>query len=89
MAEFGGEWPTLPEREEDGARGVPTYRIGKGKQAQTGIPAAWLWDQVAQHAWSTGEPGLIFVDRINEYSALKDLGERYQIGAPIPAAKSR
>ncbi|AWN21946.1 adenosylcobalamin-dependent ribonucleoside-diphosphate reductase [Deinococcus irradiatisoli] len=85
--EFGGQWPTLPEREEDGARGVPTYKIGKGKQARSGIPAAWLWDQVAQHAWSTGEPGLIFVDRINEYSALRDLGERYQIKSTNPCGE--
>ena len=78
--EFAGKWPELPDRAEDGARGVPMYQVGD----QTGIPAAWLWDQVAQHAWSTGEPGLIFVDRINEYSALKNLGERYQIRSTNP-----
>ena len=78
--DFDGHWPELPDRAEDGARGVPVYAVGQ----QRGIPAAWLWDQVAQHAWSTGEPGLIFVDRINEYSALKNLGERYQIRSTNP-----
>ncbi|PTA66562.1 LAGLIDADG family homing endonuclease [Deinococcus arcticus] len=78
---FKGEWPELPVRAEDDAQGVPVYALKKG---QSGIPARWLWDQIAQHAWSTGEPGLIFVDRINEYSALKNLGERYQIRSTNP-----
>jgi ribonucleoside-diphosphate reductase alpha chain len=81
--EFGGHWPQLPDRDVDGARGVPIYRQGK----ESGFPAAWLWDQVAQHAWSTGEPGLIFVDRINEFSALKNLGERYHIKSTNPCGE--
>ncbi|GGM21600.1 adenosylcobalamin-dependent ribonucleoside-diphosphate reductase [Deinococcus aerophilus] len=85
--EFAGSWPTLPERAEDGARGVPVYRAGKGKNAHSGIPAAWLWDQIAQHAWSTGEPGLIFNDRVNEFSALKNLGERYEIRSTNPCGE--
>ncbi|WP_420595179.1 LAGLIDADG family homing endonuclease [Deinococcus sp.] len=82
--QFAGKWPELPDRPEDGARGVPVYELGEKGDSRSGIPAAWLWDQVAQHAWSTGEPGLIFVDRINEYSALKNLGERYEIRSTNP-----
>ena len=26
--------------------------------------------EIAQHAWATGEPGLIFIDRINEHNAM-------------------
>ncbi|GGR28458.1 LAGLIDADG family homing endonuclease [Deinococcus ruber] len=78
--DYAGQWPELPERSEDGARGVPTYL----QAGQPAIPAAWLWREIARHAWSTGEPGLIFVDRINEFSALKDLGERYQIRSTNP-----
>lgn len=78
---FAGTVPTLPERAEDGARGVPLYTQKDGK---TALPAAWLWGEIAQHAWSTGEPGLIFVDRINELSALKNLGEKYQIRSTNP-----
>ncbi|MVN89191.1 adenosylcobalamin-dependent ribonucleoside-diphosphate reductase [Deinococcus sp. HMF7620] len=81
---FKGQLPDLPVRAEDDAQGVPTYTLKKG---QSGIPAQWLWDQIAQHAWSTGEPGLIFVDRINEYSALKNLGERYQIRSTNPCGE--
>ncbi|WP_425145855.1 LAGLIDADG family homing endonuclease [Deinococcus sp.] len=77
---YPGIWPELPERADDGARAVPLY----SQQGQSAIPAAWLWREIARHAWSTGEPGLIFVDRINDYSALKELGERYQIRSTNP-----
>lgn len=82
--QFKGTLPTLPERPEDGARGVPVYA---SKDGQKGIPAAWLWDEIAQHAWSTGEPGLIFNDRVNEYSALKNLGQRYEIRSTNPCGE--
>ena len=86
---YTGTLPTLPDREEDGARGVPVYTTASnGKidptDTRPGLPARWLWDQIAQHAWSTGEPGLIFVDRINQYSALKNLGKRYEIRSTNP-----
>ncbi|GGS41821.1 adenosylcobalamin-dependent ribonucleoside-diphosphate reductase [Deinococcus knuensis] len=89
---YTGTLPTLPDREEDGARGVPTYTTASnGKidptDTRPGIPARWLWDQIAQHAWSTGEPGLIFVDRINQYSALKNLGKRYEIRSTNPCGE--
>jgi ribonucleoside-diphosphate reductase alpha chain len=72
---YTGEIPKLPER-EDGAKAIPLYG---GK-----VPARWLWHEIAWHAWATGEPGLIFVDRINELSALKGLGPRYQIRSTNP-----
>ncbi len=73
---YNGDLPELPERAEDGARGAPLYAGG--------LPAKWLWREIAQHAWGTGEPGLIFVDRVNELSALKELGEAYQIKSTNP-----
>ncbi|RTG92416.1 LAGLIDADG family homing endonuclease [Thermus scotoductus] len=72
---YAGQIPALPER-EDGAKPVPLFG---GK-----VPARWLWHEIAWHAWATGEPGLIFVDRINELSALKGLGPRYQIRSTNP-----
>ncbi|MBB6098987.1 ribonucleoside-diphosphate reductase alpha chain [Deinobacterium chartae] len=77
--EYDGRFPDLEVRQPDGARGVPVYAGG--------IPARWLWREIAGHAWSTGEPGLIFVDRVNEYSALKNLGERYQIRSTNPCGE--
>lgn len=89
---FNGQIPELPDRAEDGARGVPVYRSAQpglfdASETRPGIPAQWLWDQIAQHAWSTGEPGLIFNDRVNEYSALKNLGERYEIRSTNPCGE--
>ncbi|WP_051913574.1 intein-containing adenosylcobalamin-dependent ribonucleoside-diphosphate reductase [Thermus caliditerrae] len=72
---YTGKVPELPER-SDGAKPVPLY----GGQ----VPARWLWHEIAWHAWATGEPGLIFVDRINALSALKGLGVRYQIRSTNP-----
>ncbi len=80
---FSGTWPELPDRASDGARGVPVYEHSGG----AAIPAAWIWREIANHAWSTGEPGLIFSDRVNEYSALKNLGERYQIRSTNPCGE--
>lgn len=76
---YTGELPDLPERAQDGARPIPVYG---GK-----VPAKWLWHEIAWHAWATGEPGLIFVDRINELSALKNLGPRYQIRSTNPCGE--
>ncbi|MBI0445756.1 adenosylcobalamin-dependent ribonucleoside-diphosphate reductase [Deinococcus sp. DB0503] len=89
---YDGHLPTLPERAEDGARGVPLYRgAPRGRSqpadARPGVPAKWLWDQIAEHAWATGEPGLIFVDRVNEHSALKNLGKRYEIRSTNPCGE--
>ncbi len=76
---YNGVLPDLPERVQDGARPIPVY---DGK-----VPAKWLWHEIAWHAWATGEPGLIFVDRINELSALKNLGPRYQIRSTNPCGE--
>jgi ribonucleoside-diphosphate reductase alpha chain len=77
--DYTGLVPVLLEREFDKAKGVPLY--------SGGIPAKWIWNQIAQHAWSTGEPGLIFVDRINEFSAIRNLGEKYIIKSTNPCGE--
>lgn len=77
--EYTGVLPDLPDREADGARPIPVYRLG--------VPAKWLWHEIAWHAWATGEPGLIFVDRINKLSALKNLGERFAIKSTNPCGE--
>ncbi len=76
---YNGAIPELQTRAADGAKPVPLF--------DGGIPAKWLWRQIAEHAWSTGEPGLIFNDRVNEFSALKNLGERYQIKSTNPCGE--
>ncbi len=32
---------------------------------------AGVLHEIAQHAWATGEPGLIYIDRINEYNPMR------------------
>ncbi|WP_027881637.1 intein-containing adenosylcobalamin-dependent ribonucleoside-diphosphate reductase [Meiothermus rufus] len=73
---YQGVLPDLPERPQDGARPIPLYQ---GK-----VPARWLWHEIAWHAWATGEPGLIFIDRVNQLSALKNLGKQYEIRSTNP-----
>jgi ribonucleoside-diphosphate reductase alpha chain len=77
--DYKGSIPELPTRELDGAKGVPVY-VG-------GIPAKWLWRQIAEHAWATGEPGLIYIDKVNELSALNKLGDKYLIRSTNPCGE--
>ncbi|MCS7218403.1 MAG: ribonucleoside-diphosphate reductase [Thermus sp.] len=72
---YRGRIPDLPER-ADGAKPIPLF----GGQ----VPARWLWHEIAWHAWATGEPGLIFIDRVNALSALKGLGPQYEIRSTNP-----
>jgi ribonucleoside-diphosphate reductase alpha chain len=74
--EYKGGIPNLPVRDLDGAKAVPQFAGG--------VPAKWIWRQIAEHAWSTGEPGLIFNDRVNAMSAINNLGPKYQIKSTNP-----
>ncbi|MBN1930318.1 MAG: vitamin B12-dependent ribonucleotide reductase [Desulfobacterales bacterium] len=38
------------------------------------VPAKKIFDQMVYSAWQTGEPGIIFIDRINEYNPTPQLG---------------
>jgi ribonucleoside-diphosphate reductase alpha chain len=33
-----------------------------------------IWDKIIDHAWSSGEPGVIFIDRINAKNPIKNVG---------------
>ncbi|WP_155300651.1 adenosylcobalamin-dependent ribonucleoside-diphosphate reductase [Deinococcus kurensis] len=59
------------------------YGIGIGEA----LKAEWLWQEIAQHAWGSGEPGLIFVNRVQEHSALKNMGPRYEIRSTNPCGE--
>ena len=39
------------------------------------VKATELWDSIVSQAWATGEPGLLFLDTINENNPLSFLGE--------------
>ncbi|MFL6129082.1 MAG: adenosylcobalamin-dependent ribonucleoside-diphosphate reductase [Mycobacteriales bacterium] len=36
------------------------------------LPAAEIWQQIAENAWRTGDPGVLFVDAINRHNVLLD-----------------
>lgn len=70
---YSGEWP---EESEEGTRAIPVF--------EGGVPARWLWREIALHAHASGDPGVIFIDRVNQYSAVAGLGEEYRIRATNP-----
>ena len=39
------------------------------------LNARYVFDQIAQMAWQTGDPGVVFLDRINEYNPNPQLGK--------------
>ncbi|MCY3022987.1 MAG: adenosylcobalamin-dependent ribonucleoside-diphosphate reductase [Planctomycetota bacterium] len=42
-------------------------------------PEIWtmadIWDTIVNNAWQTGEPGVIFIDRINQFNPTPNVGE--------------
>jgi len=38
------------------------------------LKAREVWDHIAQHAWQTGEPGIVFIDTVNKDNHLPGLG---------------
>lgn len=57
------------EKEED----WPLLHPVTGKQIQT-IPAKHIWDTITEKAWETGDPGLIFLDTINQHNPTPGIG---------------
>ena len=45
-----------------------------GKTVKT-VKARKLYDKIAQHAWKTGEPGVLFIDTANRGNTVPHLGE--------------
>ncbi|MDD5153655.1 MAG: vitamin B12-dependent ribonucleotide reductase [Desulfovibrionales bacterium] len=39
------------------------------------VPAVHIFNQIVEAAWATGEPGIIFLDRINRYNSTPQLGD--------------
>ena len=38
------------------------------------IKASTLWNSIVNHAWTTGDPGMIFLDEINKKNPVKNIG---------------
>jgi ribonucleoside-diphosphate reductase alpha chain len=46
----------------------------KGKSTGEVVTVGELWNMIIEHAWKTGEPGVVFIDRVNEKNPIKNVG---------------
>ncbi len=53
----------LQALEEDAEYDLVNPRTGKAVRS---LPARQIWQQIAESAWTTGEPGVLFIDRANQ-----------------------
>ena len=57
-----GEWKKLAKTDDEGQVTGEFWTIGE------------LWDLIVTHAHASGEPGVIFIDRINRQNPIKNVG---------------
>lgn len=55
-------WAKLHKKNAEGEPTSEHFAVGE------------LWDLIIEHAWRSGEPGVIFIDRINEKNPIKNVG---------------
>jgi len=55
-------WAKLHKKNAEGEPTSEVFTVGE------------LWDLIIEHAWRTGEPGVVFIDRINEKNPIKNVG---------------
>ena len=51
------------------------------------LEAAKIWQEIAEGAWKTGDPGLVFIDRINSSSANPIRAEGWEIESTNPCGE--
>jgi ribonucleoside-diphosphate reductase alpha chain len=66
----------LTERFMEAVRRKETYRLinPRTKKEVARLFAKEVFDQIVQSAWQTGEPGIVFLDRMNRYNPTPSLG---------------
>jgi len=55
-------WAKLSKKDEEGEPTGEFFSVGE------------MWDLIVEHAWRTGEPGVVFIDRINARNPIKNVG---------------
>lgn len=53
---------------------VLNKRDAQGKDLGVAWTVGEIWNMIVEHAWRTGEPGVVFIDRINEKNPIKNVG---------------
>ncbi|MDN5347376.1 MAG: ribonucleoside-diphosphate reductase alpha chain [Clostridia bacterium] len=51
------------------------YELKFGGQVYQKVKAREVFEEIVAHAWANGEPGIIFLDRLNEDNPTPELGE--------------
>ena len=78
IVQFGGQTPLKLANALNDA-GIPILGTSPDSIDLAEDRAAWtvgeLWDEIVQHAHATGEPGVVFIDRINARNPIKNIGE--------------
>ncbi|MEM0138995.1 MAG: ribonucleotide reductase N-terminal alpha domain-containing protein [Ferroplasma sp.] len=46
----------------------------RDKKIMGRLKASMLWNSIIEHAWTTGDPGMIFLDEINKKNPVKNIG---------------
>ena len=55
---------------------MPLYKLdAEGQPTDEAYTVGELWDMIITHAHESGEPGVIFIDRINRTNPIKNVGE--------------
>lgn len=44
------------------------------KNVEKRVDAKYLWNKIIQSAWTTGDPGLLFIDTIHQHNPLNNIG---------------
>ncbi len=57
------------------------------KQSVGKLPARDVWNEIAESAWKTGDPGLVFIDRINQSSANPIRKEGWEVESTNPCGE--
>ena len=67
----------LTEKFMEAARAGTTYDLvnPRSKEPDGELDAREVWDLIIDMAWATGDPGIIFIDRINRDNPTPQLGE--------------
>jgi ribonucleoside-diphosphate reductase alpha chain len=56
------EWKPLAKKGADGKPTGEHWTVGE------------IWDLIIDHAWRSGEPGVVFIDRVNARNPIKNVG---------------